>query len=63
MRAVESGEVVPVVVGHTECVLIRREVYEQGQGLVYDDSELSDDELRAIAARTLDDLDSAGPIE
>jgi hypothetical protein len=62
MRAVESGEPVSIFVGRTEYVLIRKEMYEQVRG-VYDDSELSDNELRAIAARTLDDLDSAGPIE
>jgi hypothetical protein len=61
LQAIEHGEAVPITVGRTECVVIRREVYEQVRKL-YDDSELSHNELRAIAARTLDDLESAGPI-
>lgn len=31
--------------------------------VVYDDTELSDEELKAIAAQTLADLDSAETIE
>jgi hypothetical protein len=32
------------------------------ENVPYDDRELTDDELHAIAARTLDDLDTAEPI-
>lgn len=39
LKALESGEPVPVVVGSTEIVMIRRDVYEK---LVYDDSPPSE---------------------
>jgi hypothetical protein len=29
MRAIENGEAVPVMVGHTRCVLIREDLYER----------------------------------
>ncbi len=61
-RGIERGEAVPVTVGQTECVVIRKDVFDQVKTSLYEDSELTDDELSAIAARTLDDLDSAGPI-
>jgi hypothetical protein len=61
-RAVESGEAVPVQVGKAECVVIRKDVFERVTAPVYDDGDLTDDELHAIAARTLDDLNTAGQI-
>ncbi len=59
----KSGQPVEIAENGDEYVLIRKDVYEQVAKIVYDDSELTDDELRAIAAQTLDDLDTAGPIE
>jgi hypothetical protein len=46
-----------------EFVLIRKDVFERIRQNPYVDSELSDEELHAIAARTIEDLDAAGPIE
>jgi hypothetical protein len=63
LTAIESGQPVPVLIDRTECVLIRKDVYEKVNGLVYDDSDWSDAELRAVAARTIFDADTAGPIE
>lgn len=35
--AVERGQAVPVVVGQIECIVIRRDVYEQSSALVNDE--------------------------
>lgn len=68
LKAVGDGLPVPVVIDHTECVIIRRDVFEQAQKedaskTLYDDSDWTDDELRALAGRTVEDADTAGPIE
>lgn len=63
VREAEKGIPVEVRIDDTDFVLIRKDLYEREQKIAYDDSELSENELRAIAARTLDDLDSAGAIE
>lgn len=63
LEQAKQGQAVEIVENGDEFVLIRKDVYEQVPKVEYDDSELSDDELRAIAARTLEDLDTAGPIE
>lgn len=62
MRGIERGDAVSITIEHTECVVIRKDVFDQVRATGYDDSDLSDDEMHAIAARTLDDLDAAGPI-
>jgi len=62
-EAIQNGDAVPVQIGRSECIVIRRDVYDRAVVRSYDDSEMTDNELRAIAARTLDDLDTAGPIE
>jgi hypothetical protein len=62
-EAVQNGKVVPVHIGNAECVVVRKDIYERVKAVLYDDGEMTDDELHAIAAHTLDDLDSAGPIQ
>jgi hypothetical protein len=46
-----------------EFAKIQQEEHAMNLTGVYDDSELSDEELAAIAAQTIADLDSVGPIE
>lgn len=60
-KEIEHGEAVPVTVGKTECILLRRDVYEKVRNLVYDDSDLSDDELRAVFARGIESSDWNDP--
>lgn len=60
-QALEHGEAVPVVIGETECVVLRRDVYERVRKVLeYDDSEWSDEEIRLMAARTFADADNSG---
>ncbi len=59
----KNGQPVEIVENGDEFVLIRKDVFEQVKQVLYDDSDLSDEELHAIAAQTLRDLDTAGPIE
>lgn len=59
MKAIESGKPVVLLIDHTECVVLRKDIYDQAQKVV--DDEWSDEELRAVASRTV--LDADGPIE
>ncbi len=61
-QAIESGQPISVVIDHTECVLIRKDVYEKVRRL-YDDSPWTAGEMNALANQMFDDADSAGPIE
>jgi hypothetical protein len=62
LAAVENGEPVPYLLDHTECVVVRKDVFERMQRIAYDDSEWTAEEMIALAERTFDDADSAGPI-
>jgi hypothetical protein len=61
LMAIEVGEPVTVVIDHTECVVLRKDVFDKVQRLM--DAEWSDDELLAVAARTVAEADAEGPIE
>jgi ASC-1-like (ASCH) protein len=37
LRAIESGDAVPITVGRTECLVIRREVYEKFRDILADE--------------------------
>lgn len=63
LEQAKQGQPVEIAENGDKFVLVRKDVYEQVKKVQYDDSELSDDELQAIAAQTLEDLDTAGPIE
>jgi hypothetical protein len=63
MTAIASGEPVPCVLDQTECVVVRKDVFERMQHVAYDDSELTTEEMIAMAERAFDDADAAGPIE
>ena len=34
MRAIENGEVVPVTINHTRCIILRTDIYERVQALL-----------------------------
>ncbi len=59
VKAIENGEPVPVVVGKTEIVLIRKDVYEKLLTL-YDDSEFSPIERYAAMEEVLSQEDDPG---
>lgn len=61
--ALASGEAVPCLVSDKECIVVRKDVFERMQHVAYDDSELTSDEMIAMAERAFDDADTAGPIE
>jgi hypothetical protein len=63
LTAIESGDPVACVLDHTECVVLRKDVFERMQHVAYDDSELTAEEMIAMAQRAFDDADTAGPIE
>ena len=50
-QAIEKGEAVPVTVDHTDCILIRKDVYDSVRSLL-DDSEWPQEELRHQLAKS-----------
>jgi hypothetical protein len=60
--ALESGEPVPCVVARTECIVVRKDVFERMRHVAYDDSEWTPEEMIALAELAFDDADTAGPI-
>ncbi len=63
LRAIQSGQPVSVTVDQTECVVVRKDVFQKIRQVSYDDSDWSDDELEAVAAQAFDALDDAEKIE
>jgi len=63
LRAIQSGQPVSVTVDQTDCVVVRKDVFQKIRQVAYDDSDWSDDELEAVAAQTFDALDDAEKIE
>ena len=55
--ALANGEPVPCVLNQTECVVVRKDVFERMQHVAYDDSELTPEEMIAMAERAFDDAD------
>lgn len=62
MQAIQNGEPVPVTVGQTECVLVRKDRFRQMRQPDYDDSEWSEGEMTQLAQQMFDDLDHAEKI-
>lgn len=60
-QTLDSGQAIPLTIDQTECVVIRRDVYEKVRA-ARDDSPWTDEDLMQLAAQTFDDADSAGPI-
>ncbi len=61
LKAIEIGEPVTVIIDHTECIVLRKDVFEKVQKNIAED--WTSDELRAVAGRTVIDADYEGPIE
>ena len=51
-QALQQGNAVPVVVETTDCVLLRRDIFDRVKALLYDDSEWTHDDLRKQLARS-----------
>ena len=61
--ALATGEPVPCVIGATDCVVVRKDVFDRMRHVAYDDSEWSAEEMTALAQHAFDDADTAGRIE
>jgi len=61
LNQAKSGQVVEITENGDEFVLIRRDVYERVKKVLYDDSEPSENELRAIFARGIESSDWNDP--
>jgi hypothetical protein len=61
IAAVKQGEPVRLMSTEisAEVIVLRADLYQR---ILYDDSDLTDEELRALAERTFHDADTAGPI-
>lgn len=57
----KSGRAVEIAENGEEFVLIRKDLYERVKAVLYDDSEPSHDELRAIFARGVESSDWNDP--
>ena len=58
MKALQDGEAVPITVERTDCVLVRKDIYERSKNATdYDDSEWSEEEMETLAAETLEQVD------
>ena len=63
-RHLETGQAVPLTVDGTECVLVRRDVYERSKPPVaYDDSDWTEEEMDALAAEAAQRLDQMPEIQ
>ena len=62
-RAIQNGQAVSVTVDHTECVVVRKDVFQKIRELAYDDSEWTEAEMEAAAAEMFDALDHAEKIQ
>jgi hypothetical protein len=58
--SLSQGEAVLVDVDHTECVLVRKDVFERLQRAAA--GELTSEEMIAAASLAFDDADACGPI-
>jgi hypothetical protein len=61
--ALESGQAVPCIVDATECVVVRKDVFDHMRHVAYDDSEWTGEEMIALAERAFNDADTAGRME
>ena len=53
-HALDSGIAVPIVVESTDCVILRRDVFDRVRAFLYDDKEWSHDDLRQQLARSFE---------
>jgi hypothetical protein len=63
-KALESGKAIAVSVNGTDCVLLRRDVYERARPPVeYDDSDWTTEEIDVLAAEAVQHLDEMPEIQ
>ncbi len=62
LEAIQKGEPVPVIVGHTECVLVRKDRFRGSWPMTYDASDWTEEELSVVAEQMFDELDHAEKI-
>lgn len=59
VTAIKNGEAIPIDVDQTQCVLIRRDMYDKVKRAVeYDDSPWTEDEMEGLAEAMFNGLDS-----
>jgi hypothetical protein len=61
LRSLQHGDAIHVCEAGIECVLVRADIFERIKAARSDD-EWTPEEMRALAERSLDDADAAGPI-
>ena len=61
--AIRNGEPVRTSLPEVgaECIVVRADIFERAQRLL--EEEWSDEEINSLAARTMAEADTAGPIE
>jgi len=62
LQAIQKGEPVPVTVGHTACILIRKDRFRGTGPVTYDAGDWTEEELSAVAEQMFDELDHAEKI-
>jgi hypothetical protein len=55
-RALEQGDAVPVCIDDTECVVVRRDIYERVKRIIHDHSPVDPEETYPLIEATLDDV-------
>ncbi|MDP7254082.1 MAG: hypothetical protein QGF00_31060 [Planctomycetota bacterium] len=63
LQALKNGKTVSIEVDRTECILVRKDVYQKIRQLSYDDSEWTEDEMEALAGEMFDQLDNPQKIQ
>ena len=59
VAAIKNGEAIPIDVDHTQCVLIRRDMYDKVKRAVeYDTSPWTEEEMEGLAEAMFNGLDS-----
>jgi hypothetical protein len=61
IESAKAGQKVELRIGGVDLVLLRRDLLELSTA-DYDDGEWTEEERRAVAARTFEQADNAGPI-
>lgn len=61
-KILADGDAVPCILNETQCVVVRKDVFERILHVAYDDSEWTPEEMTAAAEAAFDDTDCAGPI-
>lgn len=59
-QAIENGETVPVTVGETECVIVRKDVYDQICAAC--DQSLPAEVVAGLVEDTMDEYDADDPL-